>query len=61
LEEAVLSYAKITPNVQVLRAETPKKGGSYGFSGNPRRAVRFCKKERRPVDACAMGSSRPML
>jgi hypothetical protein len=61
LEEVVLSYAKIIPNVQVLRAETPQKGGSYGFSGNPRRVVRFCRKERRLVDACAMGSSRPML
>ena len=44
LEEAVLSHAKISPNVQVLRAETPQKGGSYGFSGNPRRVVRFSKK-----------------
>jgi hypothetical protein len=61
LEEAVLFYAKISPNVQVLRAETPQKGGSYRFSGNPRRVVRFCRKERRLVDACAMGSSRPIL
>jgi hypothetical protein len=27
LEEAVLSYAKISLNVQVLGAETPQKGG----------------------------------
>jgi hypothetical protein len=44
LEEAVLSYAKNSPNVQVLRAETEKEGGSYEISGNPRRVVRFCKK-----------------
>jgi hypothetical protein len=61
LEEVVLFYPKISPNVQVLRAKTPQKGGLYGFSGNPRRAIRFCRKERRLVDACAMGSSRPML
>jgi hypothetical protein len=64
LEEVVPSYAKISPNVQVLRDETLQKGGSYEFSrfsGNPRRVVRFCRKERRLVDVCAMGSSRPML
>jgi hypothetical protein len=61
LEEVVLSYAKISPIVQVLRAKTAQKGGSYGFSGTPWRVVRFCKKERRLVDACAMGSSRHML
>jgi hypothetical protein len=44
LEEVMLSYAKISPNVQVLRAET-EKGGAYEISGNPRRIVRFCKKE----------------
>jgi hypothetical protein len=61
LEDFVLLYAKNIPNVQVLRARTPQKGGSYGFSGNPRRVVWFCRNERRLVDACAMGSSRPML
>jgi hypothetical protein len=61
LEESVLSYAKFIPNIKALRDKIPQKGGSYGFSGNPRRVVRFCKKERRPVDACLMGSSRPML
>jgi hypothetical protein len=39
LEEAVLFYAKNSPNVQVLRARTPQKGGSYGFFGNPRRVM----------------------
>ena len=39
LEEVVLSYAKINPNVQVLRVETPQKGGSYEFSGNLRRVI----------------------
>jgi hypothetical protein len=52
---------KLAPTFKCLRAETPHKGRSYGFSGNPRRVVRFCRKERRLVDACAMGSSRPML
>jgi hypothetical protein len=33
----------------------------YKVSGNPRRVVLFCRKERRLVDSCAMGSSRPML
>jgi hypothetical protein len=61
LEESVLSYAKIIPNVQVLRAETHQTILPYRFSGNPRRIVRFWRKERRLVDACAMGSSRPML
>jgi hypothetical protein len=28
LKEVVHSYAKIIPNVQVLRAETEKEGGS---------------------------------
>jgi hypothetical protein len=35
LEEAILSHAKISPNVQVLMAETPHKGGSYGFFWKP--------------------------
>jgi hypothetical protein len=43
LKEAVHSYAKIIPNVQVLRVET-EKGGSYEISGNPRRVVQFLQK-----------------
>jgi hypothetical protein len=35
LEEVVLSHAKIIPNVQVLMAETPQKGGSYRFFWKP--------------------------
>jgi hypothetical protein len=31
LEDAVLSHSKISPNIQVLMAETPQKGGSYRF------------------------------
>jgi hypothetical protein len=61
LEEFILSCAKITHNIQVIRAETSQQGGSYEFSGNPKRVVRFCRKERKLVDVCAMGSSRPML
>jgi hypothetical protein len=41
LEKFVLCYVKIIPNIQVLMAETPQKGGSYRFFGNPRRVVRF--------------------
>jgi hypothetical protein len=44
LKEVVHSYAKIIPNVQVLRDETEKEGGSYEISGNPRRVVRFLQK-----------------
>jgi hypothetical protein len=43
LEEAVLFNAK-SPNVQVLRAESPLRRRPYRFSGNPRRAVRFCRR-----------------
>jgi hypothetical protein len=52
---------KLAPMFKCLRAETPRKGRSYGFSRNPRRVVRFYREERRLVDACAMGSSRPTL
>jgi hypothetical protein len=61
LEEVVVSYAKIIPKVQLLMVGTPQKAGLYKFSGNPRRVIRFCRKERRLVDACGMGSSRPIL
>jgi hypothetical protein len=44
LEEAVLFYAKIIPNVQVLRAKSPLIRWSYIFSGNPRRVVQFCRR-----------------
>jgi hypothetical protein len=47
LEEAILSYAKNIPNIQLLRGETEKEGGPYKISGNPRRVVQFCKSERR--------------
>jgi hypothetical protein len=51
---------KLSPTFKCLRDETPHKGRSYGFFGNPKRVVWFYRKERRLVDACAMGSSRPM-
>jgi hypothetical protein len=44
LEEAVLFYAKSSPNVQVLRAESSLRRGPYGFSGIPSRVVRFCRR-----------------
>jgi hypothetical protein len=46
LKEVVPSCPNFSPNVQVLRAGTPQKGGSYRFSGNPRRVVRFCRNEK---------------
>ena len=52
LKEAVHSYSKISPNVQVLRVETEKEGGSYGFYRSERGWLE---------NVCAMGSSRPML
>jgi hypothetical protein len=52
---------KLAPTFKCLRAETPHKGRSYIFSGNPKRVIQFCRKERKLVDACAMGSSIPML
>jgi hypothetical protein len=52
---------KLTPTFKCLRDEKPHKGRSYGFSGNPGRVIRFYRKERRLVDACAMGYSRPIL
>jgi hypothetical protein len=41
LEEVILLYAKNIPSVQVLRAGSPKKVGSYKLFGNLRRVVRF--------------------
>jgi hypothetical protein len=52
---------KISPFFKCLRDKTPHKGTPYGFFGNPRRVVWFCKRERRLVYACAMGSSRPVI
>jgi hypothetical protein len=46
LKEAVHSYALFSPNVQVPSAETPQRGRPYEISGNPRRVVRFCRRER---------------
>ena len=45
LKEVVLFYAKSSPSVQVLRAESPLRRRSYGFFVNPRRVVWFCKRE----------------
>jgi hypothetical protein len=46
LKEAVHSYELFSPNIQVTSAETPQRGRSYKISGNPRRVVRFCRRER---------------
>jgi hypothetical protein len=44
LKEAVHSYGNFFPNVQVPSAETLKRRGTYGFSGNPRRVVQLCRR-----------------
>jgi hypothetical protein len=41
LKEAIHTYALFSPNIQVPSVENSQKGRSYGFSGNPRRVVRF--------------------
>jgi hypothetical protein len=57
LKEAVQLYALFIPNVQVTSVDTPQRSRPYNIFGNPRRAVRFCRRERGDlVDACAMGS-----
>jgi hypothetical protein len=62
LKEVVHSYALFSPNIQVTSVETPQRGRSYKISGNPRRVVWFCRRERGWLKVvCAMGSSRPML
>ena len=44
LKEVIHSYGNFIPNAQVPSAETLKRRGSYGFFGNPRRVVRFCRR-----------------
>jgi hypothetical protein len=46
LKEFVHSYPLFSPNVQVPSVETPQRGRQYKISGNPRRVVRFCRRER---------------
>jgi hypothetical protein len=46
LKEVVHSYALFIPSVQVLSVGTPRKGGLYEISGNPRRVIWFCRNER---------------
>jgi hypothetical protein len=46
LKEAVHFYALFRPNVQMPSSETSQKGRSYGISGNPRRVIQFCKREK---------------
>ena len=41
LKEAIHTYALFSPNIQVPSVENSQKGRSYGFSGNPRRVIRF--------------------
>jgi hypothetical protein len=46
LKEVVHSYGISSPKVQVPSAETSYKGRSYRISGNPRRVVRFSRREK---------------
>jgi hypothetical protein len=46
LKEAIHSYALFIPSVQVTSAETSQRGRPYKISGNPRRVIRFCRRER---------------
>jgi hypothetical protein len=46
LKESVHSYALFSPNVQVKSVETPQRGRSYEISGNPRRVIWFCRRDR---------------
>jgi hypothetical protein len=45
LKEVVHSYVIFSPVVLVESDETTKKKRAIPFSGNPRRVVRFCKRE----------------
>jgi hypothetical protein len=44
LKEVVHSYGNFIPNFKVASAGTLKRRGSYGFSRNLRRVVRFCRR-----------------
>ena len=46
LKEAVHYYVLLIPTVQVTSVETPQRGRSYEISGNPRRVVRFSRRQR---------------
>jgi hypothetical protein len=41
LKEVVSFHVFLSPSVQVLSGETSLKRRPYGFSGNPRRVIRF--------------------
>jgi hypothetical protein len=45
LKEVVHSYAIFISNLSVEGAETTKKERVVPFSGNPRRVIRFCRRE----------------
>jgi hypothetical protein len=62
LREILHPYDIFSPNVSILSDGTPKKERFIRIFGNPRRVIRFCRRERTVgFNACAMGSSRPML
>jgi hypothetical protein len=44
LREVIHPYAIFSHNVSVLSVGTPKKARVIQISGNPRRVVRFCRK-----------------
>jgi hypothetical protein len=62
LKEFVYSYSLFIHNVQVTSVETSQRGRLYEISGNPRRVVWFCRRERGCMKVvCVMGSSRLIL
>jgi hypothetical protein len=62
LREVIHPYVIFIPNVSVLSVGTPKKERDVQIYGNPRRVIRFYRRERTTgFNVCAMGSSRPML
>jgi hypothetical protein len=46
MRESIHPYEIFSPNVSILSVGTPKKERVIHISGNPRRVVRFCKRER---------------
>jgi hypothetical protein len=46
LREAIHPYENSPPNISILSDGTPKKERVVWICGNPRRALRFCRRER---------------
>jgi hypothetical protein len=61
LKVFINSYSIFITNIQVPSVETSQKGRSYVIFGNPRRVIRFYRREKIVEFFYEMGSSRPML